>query len=964
MALTSSKITEIIDGYISCLEGSKKVYWNAGITPDKNNWGFTSTNCKDTCTSNAFGGGTQCYGFARFIAYLLTGIKIDGRNVSEDENKIGNEWVKITDLTEYEFKPGDIVETSVPEHTAIVREVTGNSVQFLELWSSSAWGCKIAYGNYNGESSYSTLEFLRKTISEGGSVIHVLKCPNIEEGMYVVPPTTPPSGETSTTPEPSKITVTFKLNTSSDGGPVMETREYTVGGKYSPMPVPSRTGYVFDGWWPEHDSKSSEFTEESTVTVTYDHSLYAHWEEEKKTVSVTFKLNTSSNGGPIVGTKTYTVGEAYGSLLTPVPVTGYTFIGWYTAASGGTRVTTSTVAQEGTNVLYAHWNVNNYTVTLYPNYDDKEATSVKVTYGNTYGAALDPLTRCGYDFAGWETEDGTIYESTDDVEAKNITLYAKWEVKEMNVYYNSNGRIIDSDTVTYGETYGTNVPTDEEMATTYAREGYEFKGWYHGKVNSNTEVKMDANHSLYARWEPKKIKVSFDTDYEELSYVHSDFGTVEVTYGEPYGELPTPVSCKHYALGGWYYIDDEGNVSDFITPDTIVTYAKDHTLCATWATHRFLLLDYDDGSSIKVGPTVYFGEKYPELPVLEKEGYDFLGWFFDEQGSKYNQAICNSSVTVIPEHPNTLRPLFREKRIGITLDYQGGTDQNGNTVKSITQKYSYEYSLDSYTLTRDGYIFTGWYYDADCTNPVGASDTVTNVEDHTLYAGWVQAVTVFFDSGEYGSECEPITVGVGLTYGELPTPTSSKHYMFIGWAINDSDGEFINIIRNYSTVSVTEDHTLTARWATVRHMTLDFNGGVNDQSTSYREVYFGENYPEFTPPVREGYDFKGWFFNEEGDYYGVECTPDLIVLPEHPDVIIARWSRKDIKITFDGMGGSPTYDYLTQSYGDYYALPWAIRSGYELIGWYFDKEYTEVCTSNDTIAIPEDHTLYARWELN
>lgn len=90
-----------------------------------------------------------------------------------------------------------------------------------------------------------------------------------------------------------------------------------------------------------------------------------------KTVNCTFKnWNTAQNGS---GTS-YSAGASYttngnatlyaqwtnptaGTLATPTR-TGYTFDGWYTAASGGTKVTSSSTVSSNVT-LYAHWAENN-----------------------------------------------------------------------------------------------------------------------------------------------------------------------------------------------------------------------------------------------------------------------------------------------------------------------------------------------------------------------------------------------------------------------------------------------------------------------------------------------------------------------------------------------------------------------------------------------------------------------------
>ena len=62
------------------------------------------------------------------------------------------------------------------------------------------------------------------------------------------------------------------------------------------------------------------------------------------------------NGGSVgTSSKTVTVGGTYGSLPTATR-DGYTFDGWYTSSSGGSKVSSSTkVTKSTSHTLYAHW---------------------------------------------------------------------------------------------------------------------------------------------------------------------------------------------------------------------------------------------------------------------------------------------------------------------------------------------------------------------------------------------------------------------------------------------------------------------------------------------------------------------------------------------------------------------------------------------------------------------------------
>jgi len=77
----------------------------------------------------------------------------------------------------------------------------------------------------------------------------------------------------------------------------------------------------------------------------------------------TCQVTFNGNGGTISSAdaqRTLTIGKTYGTLPTPTR-TGYDFTGWYTAVSGGTKVTADSTCS-GTTTLYAQWSVKEYSV--------------------------------------------------------------------------------------------------------------------------------------------------------------------------------------------------------------------------------------------------------------------------------------------------------------------------------------------------------------------------------------------------------------------------------------------------------------------------------------------------------------------------------------------------------------------------------------------------------------------------
>lgn len=164
------------------------------------------------------------------------------------------------------------------------------------------------------------------------------------------------SGSVSGTIQTSRINVVLSFNTAktptvyfnANGGSVNTSgKTVTVGSTYGTLPTPTRTGYAFDGWYTSA-SGGSKVTSSTTVSNSSNHTLYAHWN------LVYYTVYFNANGGSVSPSSvSIGHGRTYGTLPTPSR-TGYAFDGWYTSASGGSKVTSGSTVTYG-HTLYAHW---------------------------------------------------------------------------------------------------------------------------------------------------------------------------------------------------------------------------------------------------------------------------------------------------------------------------------------------------------------------------------------------------------------------------------------------------------------------------------------------------------------------------------------------------------------------------------------------------------------------------------
>ena len=364
-------------------------------------------------------------------------------------------------------------------------------------------------------------------------------------------------------------------------------------------------GYTFVRWLKDGSPASS-----GTITSITRFTA----ELQAKTYTVTFK----PNGGTVSPTtKSVTFGEEYGTLPTPVR-SEYTFIGWYTAQSGGSRVYTGSIVNiPNDHELWAHWEQQAYTYTL--TYNDNQGTggpgvkseTVYATYYDFVVPSTLP-TRPGYYCLGWagnSSAHSAVWLVGDTIRLvngnNNMTVYAVWSTTlNVRVNFNAQGGSVSPEykDVTYGEPYGTlPVPT---------KEGSSFLGWFIAptggdQITSSTIVDDIDEHSIYARWQQVETKtVSFETSPEGIATIPS------IT-------VPTGTTYAVYPPGNMLRFTDGQNVA----PPSVAGYLfRQWTPSSGTVTSDVSITAvYEQGEIVKT-ITIYRGIRYDESDNYLIEG--------------------------------------------------------------------------------------------------------------------------------------------------------------------------------------------------------------------------------------------------------------------------------------------------------------------------------------------------------
>lgn len=251
-----------------------------------------------------------------------------------------------------------------------------------------------------------------------------------------------PSGNFGTT---IKYTVTYDAN----GGNCGQTTGYATSASAAvTLPTPTRSGYIFTGWFTAASGGNPVGGAGESYTPSANITLYAQW---GKPCTVTYNANGGSCG---TASAKYT-----GTALTLPTATrdGYWFVGWYKEDGSKVGDAGATYTPSGEITLYAHWQEKvEYTVTY--NANGGTCGTASATYQGT-ALTLPTPTKTGSKFLGWYTaaSGGTKIEGTTYTPTANVTLYAQWEKIAYTITVSTNNATVSG--VTNGQTayYGDTI---------------------------------------------------------------------------------------------------------------------------------------------------------------------------------------------------------------------------------------------------------------------------------------------------------------------------------------------------------------------------------------------------------------------------------------------------------------------------------------------------------------------------
>ena len=221
-------------------------------------------------------------------------------------------------------------------------------------------------------------------------------------------------------------------------------------------------------------------------------------------------------------------------------------------------------------------------------------------------------------------------------------------------------------------------------------------------------------------------------------------------------------------IGSIYLIADESCLHiPVIIPEiaptcdqTGLTEGKQCSVCKALLAEQkvTVLVSFDSGEDdmiINSKKVLVVGSEYGVLPILEKEGYSFCGWYLDD-------FKIESSTKLEIQRSHTLKARWIANRYTIQYDTDGGTVMGNSVYEYNTRTFSVESPVKS------GYQFAGWkFYNADTGEAVDFSFG-DNMPAHDIVAK-AQWTYKFIDGLIIDNEDQKIGAGNGyhLDYFDL-----------------------------------------------------------------------------------------------------------------------------------------------------------------------------------------------------
>ena len=555
----------------------------------------------------------------------------------------------------------------------------------------------------------------------------------------------------------------------------------------------------------------------------------------------------------------------------PSAPTGYHFVGWYDAASGGNEITGTQTISAGTSAdveLYAHWAANTINLTLDKNNSDVSGSSDgsgTIVFDGNATATITGATRTGHTVEGYYSDaactaankvldaNGNVINSTVSGYTTSgkwtrattpTTLYTKWTPNNYTITWSvnnqtwTNGVTEANNHANHGATVNApagdgNVPTGAAMPCGT----YTFMGWS-ADINPTSADGGNAPADLFTTTSPAITKeTTFYAVFAETS--GSGGGWTRLTN-------VSQLSAGQQIIMGY----EETANSGTIVPVQGSSFGSNLLLTGT------TLGSAGSGTITMASNTD--GEGYY---FTLHEGYNTGYWSFEqsgEQAGKYfgynnrNAVAQNNSIQTDGKTDYSIT-LGDNNKATIVNKYGNENTYNYNKQDRHYQylRYNYNKGNPRVVLYETGMEDLVLFY----KNPVSYSNYKTYCDDTKAYVNYNPA------GGTTSCTREAVTKGTNYTVcSSVPTKTG---YTFQGWLSNETTPQTYQ--PNATISNVQNDIVLTAQWTATTY-TITYNGVKTGAENTNPTSYTVEDLPiNLVAATHDQWRFDGWTDDNAGN---------------------------------------------------------------------------------------------------
>lgn len=503
-----------------------------------------------------------------------------------------------------------------------------------------------------------------------------------------------------------------------------------------------------------------------------------------------------------------------------------------------------------------------------------------------------------------------------------------------------------------------------------SRENHNFVGW--AMTRDTTAPAADLGtvsqtDTIFAVWAPV-YTVTFNVapgvfpesgESEKTKQVASG----EVITVEGLGLLPTS-RCKEYVsenecktwsyFTGWALTEEGDTVSldSVVASDELVLYAvwtdvETYTVTYNANQHGRTTVDY---VRVGAGDTV----TAPTDPIADV-GYEFDGWFTDAEGVNPYQFAAQIHESII------LYAKWALDTFTVTYEMNGVSNAGENPVFYTIETPTFALAAPADV---EGYVFEGWFYDANFTNP--ASQVIQGTTgDKTFYAKWTKKtyrIMYLADNNSQGAITDQFKeYGVPFTL-DSAGHFNRKGYAQTGWAT------VVEGAKVYEFGAVYEENaplTLYPAWGDPIEYTITYVCDVcTETNPSKPRTYTvnntsNGNYTLYNPSFSSSeYEFVGWFWDEA-------YTKRTTNIPKGTlgDTVLYGKMLKKYSITYELNGGTKANNRVSYtSETETFTLEDATgREGFTFGGWFDNADLEGDAVTQIVKGSTGDIKLYAKW---